>query len=63
MDYTVEKVKEYIDSNGCQTKSIRKVKYSRRTVSLKAVVTEDSASLIESDMFWPDGIQCRPWVD
>ena len=63
VDYTVEKVKEYIDSNGCQTKSIRKVKYSRRTVSLKAVVTEDSASLIESDMFWPDGIQCRPWVD
>jgi hypothetical protein len=63
VDYTVEKVKEYIDSNGCQTKSVRKIKYSRRTVSLKVVVTEDSASLMEDDMFWPEGIQCRPWID
>ncbi len=63
VDYTVENVKGHMETNGCQVKYVRKVKYSRYMVSLKVVVYEDSAPFLLDSMFWPDGIQCRPWLD
>jgi hypothetical protein len=63
VDETIVKVQGYMESNGCNIKSIRHVKHSHRTLSVKVVVFEESAQLLAASMFWPEGIQCRPWQD
>jgi hypothetical protein len=60
---TLDKVKGYMESNGCKVKSVRRIKHSNRTLSVKVVVYEESARLVADSIFWPEGIQCRPWED
>ena len=63
IDDSINKVKAHMEFNSCNVKSIRHVKHSSRTVSVKVVVTEESEALMMSASFWPEGIQCRPWID
>ena len=63
VDDTIWKVSEHMEQKKCKVKSIRRVKYNHRTLSVKIVVLEESANDVGADSFWPEGIQCRPWVD
>ena len=60
---TLDNVKGYMENNGCKVKSVRRIKHSYRTLSVKVVVFEESANLVADSIFWPEGIQCRPWED
>ena len=60
---SLQRVTEYMESNGCKVKSVRRVKINYRTLSVKVVVFEESAKLVASSIFWPVGIQSRPWED
>jgi len=54
---------DYMEHKGCQVKSVRKLKHGYQTMSVKIVVHEESAPILMDSQFWPDGIQCREWVD
>jgi len=60
---TIHKIQGYIESNGCKVKSIRRLKHTHRTLSVKIVVFEESAEIISANTFWPEDIQCRPRED
>ena len=60
---SLRRVTEYMESNGGKVKSVRRVKINYRTLSVKVVVFEESAKLVASSIFWPVGIQSRPWED
>jgi hypothetical protein len=59
----VANVREHLEFNGCKVKSVKCVKQSYRTLSLKIVLYDERSSLVVNDKFWPEGINCRAWVD
>ena len=56
-------VREHLEYNGCKVKTLKCVKQSKRTMSLKIVMYEEASSLVINEDFWPEGIMCRAWVD
>ena len=60
---TKEGIVRYIESRGATVSHfvLFKPKFSGRRLTAKVNVAPRDADLIESEDFWPDGVQCRRW--
>ena len=62
-DSTENDLRDFLTENDVMHTEIRFFK-SRRSESMLAKVTiwEENAATVESEGFWPYGVQCRPWL-
>ena len=63
VDSTMRMVRSHIEENGCTVKSIRRIKQSGITMSVKAIVKQNDVDTILHEQFWPEGIMCRLWIE
>ncbi len=63
IDDDIACIHQYMESKGCQVKSVRTLKHGYHTMSVKVVVHEESAPILMGNNFWPEGIQGRECVD
>jgi len=61
VDATIGRVVTYMETRGCTVRSVRKIKQSGVTLSVKAVVKQSDEENMMADGFWPEGIRCRQW--
>ncbi|CAG2250537.1 unnamed protein product [Mytilus edulis] len=56
---------QFLEVKGVNTTFIQLFhgKYNYSRISAKLNVTEESASIIETDEFWPAGVRCRRWLN
>jgi uncharacterized protein YkuJ len=63
VDKTILCVYNYLKERQCQSKSIRKLKESGNTLSLKILIPVDCCDNILAENFWPKGIFSRKWIN
>jgi hypothetical protein len=63
IDETVKCVSTHLEKRGCHAKSVRKVKDSGETMSVKILVNQNDIETILDNGFWPKGIYCRLWIN
>jgi hypothetical protein len=63
VDVTIDNIYSFLDDYKCRVSSMRHLKHSRYTMSVKLVVYEESARMLSGESFWPEGIQCREWQE
>ena len=59
----VDMLREYLISQGKQTKAVRIVKRKGNTAAAKIVMNERDIDMCVQDDMWIDGITCRRWID
>jgi hypothetical protein len=63
VDDTIEAVRAHLTNATCSVKSIRKLRLSDITMSVRVVVNHSDQDKLMDDTFWPEGISCRQWVN
>jgi hypothetical protein len=63
VDDTIEAVRAHLTNATCSVKSIRKLRLSDITMSVRVVVNHSDQDKLTDDKFWPEGISCRQWVN
>ena len=62
IDDTMQCIYTYLKDKKCEPKSIKKLKESGNTVSVKVLIPVECVDAIIAEGFWPEGIICRKWI-
>ena len=62
IDDTLQCIYTYLKDKKCEPKSIKKLKESGNTISVKVLIPVECVDDIIAEGFWPEGIICRKWI-
>jgi hypothetical protein len=63
IDQTVKCIKTYLEKKNCSVTSVRKIKQSGVSLSVKIDLRQCDAEKLVNSGFWPDGICSRNWIN